>query len=194
MYKRQPQSLPSGTALGNLPSPYKAGEIFLGWYYDEELGQAVASSDRLTGSLTLYAKYEKAGEIQENGSARFTAAMDVDPGFTIAVKSAGSQNAEAVKALITAKNLSTDTEGDIVTVTGESGSYTISSADESGFEPGSAYKLTLNDDDLTFDGQPASVREYNFTVKREDEAMDLVLSDGLKYIPAEKISDVTRCV
>ena len=80
------------------PSPYKAGEIFLGWYYDEELGQAVASSDRLTGSLTLYAKYEKAGEIQENGSARFTAAMDVDPGFTIAVKSAGSQNAEAVKA------------------------------------------------------------------------------------------------
>ncbi len=187
-----PQSLPSGTALGNLPSPYKAGEIFLGWYYDEELGQAVASSDRLTGSLTLYAKYEKAGEIQENGSARFTAAMDVEPGFTIAVKSAGSQNAEAVKALITAKNLSTDTEGDIVTVTGESGSYTISSADESGFEPGSAYKLTLNDDDLTFDGQPASVREYNFTVKREDEAMDLVLSEGLRYIPAENISDVTE--
>lgn len=187
-----PQSLPSGTALGNLPSPYKAGEIFLGWYYDEELDQAVASSDRLTGSLTLYAKYEKAGEIQENGSARFTAAMDVEPGFTIAVKSAGIQSAEAVKDLITAKNLSTDTEGDIVTVTGESGNYTISSADESGFEPGSAYKLTLNDDDLTFDGQPASVREYNFTVKREDEAMDLVLSNGLKYIPAENISDVTE--
>ncbi|MCQ4838853.1 InlB B-repeat-containing protein [Neglectibacter timonensis] len=187
-----PQSLPSGTALGNLPSPYKAGEIFLGWYYDEELNQAVASSDRLTGSLTLYAKYEKAGEIQENGSARFTAAMDVEPGFTIAVKSAESQSAEAVKALITAKNLSTDTEGDIVTVKGENGSFTISSADKSGFEPGSAYKLTLNDDDLTFDGQPASVREYNFTVKREDEAMDLVLSEGLKYIPAGNISDVTE--
>ena len=42
--------------------------------------------------------------------------MDVEPCFTIAVKSAESQSAEAVKALITAKNLSTDTEGDIVTV------------------------------------------------------------------------------
>ena len=133
-----------------------------------------------------------AGEIQENGSARFTAAMDVEPGFTIAVKSAESQSAEAVKAPSRPKNLSTDTEGDIVTVKGENGSFTISSADKSGFEPGSAYKLTLNDDDLTFDGQPASVREYNFTVKREDEAMDLVLSEGLKYIPAGNISDVTE--
>lgn len=134
------------------------------------------------------------------------AAQDVDPGFSITVDSSDSSlDADAVAGMITATDLSTVYgNGDAVTgciqVSGSGGTYTItgihSAYDEhgtpvegAGFAPGHSYKIVLDDDCLTFAGQADSVREYDFTVARQEE-MDLELADGMVYIPAGEIDDI----
>ena len=58
-----------------------------------------------------------------------------------------------------------------------------------GFAPGHTYKIVLDDDRLTFAGQAESVREYDFTVIRQED-MNLELADGMVYIPAGEIDDI----
>lgn len=139
-----------------------------------------------------------------------TATMqDAPTDFTITIKSTNTaMTADEVKAAITAADLSIlDEDGKAVTdciqVSGENGTYTLSgqhadynSVDESGnpkqvsgFAPGHTYKITLNDDQLTFKDQGKSVREYDFTVARPED-MNLKLSDDMVYIPAGEIGDI----
>ena len=132
--------------------------------------------------------------------------QDVDPSFSIEVKSSDSSlTAQQVMGMITATDLSVvDENGDAVTgcirVSGSGGTYTItgvhSAYDEqgmpvegAGFAPGHTYKIVLDDDRLTFAGQAESVREYDFTVIRQED-MNLELADGMVYIPAGEIDDI----
>src|SRR5699024_10583624 len=112
--------------------------------------------------------------------------QDVDPSFSIEVKSSDSSlTVQQVMGMITATDLSVvDEDGDAVTgcirVSGSGGTYTItglhSAYDEqgmpmegAGFAPGHTYKIVLDDDRLTFAGQAESVREYDFTVIRQED-------------------------
>src|SRR5699024_9330563 len=132
--------------------------------------------------------------------------QDVDPSFSIEVKSSDSSlTVQQVMGMITATDLSAvDENGDAVTgcirVSGSGGTYTItgvhSAYDEqgmpvegAGFAPGHTYKIVLDDDRLTFAGQAESVREYDFTVIRQED-MNLELADGMVYIPAGEIDDI----
>ena len=132
--------------------------------------------------------------------------QDVDPSFSIEVKSSDSSlTADEVADRIIATDLSVvDENGDAVTgcvrVSGSGGTYTItgvhSAYDEqgmpmegAGFAPGHTYKIVLDDDRLTFAGQAESVREYDFTVIRQED-MNLELADGMVYIPAGEIDDI----
>ena len=132
--------------------------------------------------------------------------QDVDPSFSIEVKSSDSSlTADEVADRIIATDLSAvDENGDAVTgcirVSGSGGTYTItgvhSAYDEqgmpmegAGFAPGHTYKIVLDDDRLTFAGQAESVREYDFTVIRQED-MNLELADGMVYIPAGDIDHI----
>lgn len=149
-----------------------------------------------------------AGEVlytpDSSDNQTIAAQQDVATSFSITVISSNtSLTADQVKDLITATDLSTlDEDGSAVTgciqVSGGNGTYTITGtrpgyevngAPVPGFAPGHSYKIVLNDDRLTFDGQAASVREYDFTVARQEE-MNLELADGMKYIPAGEISNI----
>ena len=46
-----------GTAISTFPTPYWAEHIFVGWCYDAELKQPVASTDKVMGNMTLYANW-----------------------------------------------------------------------------------------------------------------------------------------
>ncbi len=127
------------------------------------------------------------------------AKLDVDTGFSITVKSSEAMTLEKVKAAITAVDTSDPTNTNVISVKdNDDGTYTItglkpSYTDEgktttaSGFAPGHAYKITLNNDALTFAGEKESVREYNFTVARE-ESLNVELRDDIVYIPASDVS------
>ena len=132
--------------------------------------------------------------------------QDVDPSFSIEVKSSDSSlTADQVADRIIATDLSVvDENGGAVTgcirVSGSGGTYTItgvhSAYDEqgmpvegAGFAPGHTYKIVLDDDRLTFAGQAESVREYDFTVIRQED-MNLELADGMVYIPAGDIDHI----
>lgn len=180
-----------GAALGVLPTPYKAGFLFQGWYYDSELTELASAADTASGPLTLYAAYEAAPEVTANNTPYYTTATDVAPGFQIHVVSTdGALTPEQVSRLITAKNLSGDDIAAGFSVTGGNGSYILSGG-EGGFEPGFTYRIILNDERLTFSGEESTIREYHFTVDRTDEALGLELEDGIRYIPMSSLSGTT---
>jgi len=54
---------------------------------------------------------------------------------------------------------------------------------------GSAYKITLENKNLFFEGQDESTREYVFTIKRE-EVVNVSLNANIKQIPLADISDL----
>ena len=60
-----------------------------------------------------------------------------------------------------------------------------------GFRPGGAYRIVLEDDALAFAGCEPSVREYHFTVAREEKD-GLELNPNMIYLPAESISQITE--
>lgn len=145
-------------------------------------------------------------EPESSGNQTTATQQDVDPSFSIEVKSSDSSlTADQVADRIIATDLSAvDENGDAVTgcirVSGSGGTYTItgvhSAYDEqgmpvegAGFAPGHTYKIVLDDDRLTFAGQAESVREYDFTVIRQED-MNLELADGMVYIPAGEIDDI----
>ena len=189
------KSLISGAFMSGLPVPFKAGHVFLGWCYDEALNELVAITDKISGSLTLYALYQEIDPTAAISSIPYVTELDVATGFEIIVNSINEGlNVNEVKAQITAKNLSKngDTESDknIVTITGSGGSYTISGTE--GFIPGHTYKITLDDAGLTFNGQDASIREFNFTVANANEGMSLSLVGGIKQVSSSRIGNVTQ--
>ena len=154
------------------------------------------------GASTEDLLYEPESSENQTTAAR----QDVDPSFSIEVKSSDSSlTADEVADRIIATDLSAvDENGDAVTgcirVSGSGGTYTItgvhSAYDEqgmpmegAGFAPGHTYKIVLDDDRLTFAGQAESVREYDFTVIRQED-MNLELADGMVYIPAGDIDHI----
>ena len=154
------------------------------------------------GASTEDLLYEPESSENQTTAAR----QDVDPSFSIEVKSSDSSlTADKVADRIIATDLSAvDENGDAVTgcirVSGSGGTYTItgvhSAYDEqgmpmegAGFAPGHTYKIVLDDDRLTFAGQAESVREYDFTVIRQED-MNLELADGMVYIPAGDIDHI----
>jgi len=180
---------PKGSMLRNLPIPYKGNEIFDGWYYDKNLENRVLESDVITRNLTLYAKYSAAAPLVEEETPAFASAVDQESGFTITVVSSELMTAEQVKSAITAKNISSPDQTNFIEVTGDGITFEIRGA--GGFEAGATYKLTLEDERLCFQGFGSSVRNFYFTIAKED-VMNLTLSRNMIYIPASEINSLTE--
>ena len=123
-------------------------------------------------------------------TSNFASAVDVSADFGIVVVSTEeTMSAEEVMSFTVAKDLtSPDTEtSDIIAVSGSNGTYTIKGV--GGFREGASYRISLNNDALSFKDQSETAREYNFTVFRE-EVQNLSMQSDIKYIPMDKISNI----
>ena len=59
-----------------------------------------------------------------------------------------------------------------------------------GWQPGASYKLTLKNDQLYFTGFDKTIREYDFTVYRE-ETKNVELNREIRYIHTRELSNLT---
>lgn len=183
-----PRYVAPGTQIGTLPVPYRPGDVFAGWFYDPELTRPAAAEDKVESSLSLYAGYEdQTGQVATQLNS-FTSSLAVEPDFAITVLSSDTTlTADAVKALITAKNLSDPYCADFITVTGTDGVYQITGTD--GFARGCTFRITLDDGRLCYMDQTQGVRDFNFTTAME-EVSNIRLDDSLTYIPVEELKNI----
>ena len=192
------RDVPKGYVLANLPNAYKEGYVFLSWYYDSECQKPVNAVDVVEGDLTLYAAFLQEDPLDFVETQNFVGEMDVNPNFTITVVSVDdTMTAEAVKAAISAEDLSDTEKTEHFYVTGSNGEYVLHGMSDNGtgmtegFAEGATYRITLNDSRLTFKNQPETAREYNFTTK-QDEVMNIQLKGDIIYIPAEALENITN--
>lgn len=191
------RSIRSGGKLNNLPTPYKANAIFIGWCYDKELTQLVSDTDTARKSTILYAKYEEMPPLNEEFMTPVARSIDTNKNFSAKVSAPTSMTLDEFKEAVTLKNLSSNENKDWFKITGGNGTFTISGvnylgvqgAQQPGFVEGSAYKITLEDNKLFFEGQDESAREYVFTIKRE-EIVNVSLNANMGQIPLTDISDL----
>jgi uncharacterized repeat protein (TIGR02543 family) len=199
------------TLLSALPASTQPSKVFLGWYYDEETLNPVTASDRLTRNITLYAKFADAAEVPEGGTPSYVTALDQQPGFSVAVKSANEPlpNIDFKFRNITDPNRTPENGGSAEDVNIEhvkvtnigNGVWTISAANSGGFTPGHTYQIELISEDVIFDDSAdafgnmkennplydaAQVRFFNFTIEKNG-TLNLKLNGSIKYIKAEEV-------
>ena len=188
----------SALSLDNLPTPSIAGKAFIGWYYDEGYSKAVLDGDPVSADLSLYAKMVDYKPTKGVETPTYTGATDVGPDFTITIKSSSSSDlTDKIKLIGTEQPTGTDdTSGDAILSVGSvtknsDGTYTVAPPKGS-WVKGGTYKVVLEDDSLTFEGEETSVREYHFTVEAGKSALDWHLKDDVKPIPADAVRAITQ--
>ena len=184
------QKLPAGTTLNDLPLAVRKSSTFVGWCYDWECTDYVGSEDRLLGDLTLYAAYTDMQLMESVTMDTYARAYDVATDFAIGITNTGDvlDNAE-ILAACKIKNVSDPSEEITLAVTrGEDNTCTVSNPN--GWQPGASYKLTLKNDQLYFTGFDKTIREYDFTVHRE-ETKNVELNREIRYIHTRELSNLT---
>ncbi|PNT92013.1 S-layer homology domain-containing protein [Clostridium thermosuccinogenes] len=169
------------------PDAYYAPYVM--WAVEKGITKGIGNNRFSPDSLLTYAKYSASAPLVESETPVFASALDQGTDFTITVVSSVFMTTDQVKNAITVKNISSPGQIDFIEVTGDGTTFEISGTN--GFEAGATYKLTLNDERLCFQGFEPSVRDYNFTIAKED-VMNLTLSRDMIYIPASEISDITE--
>ncbi len=158
-------SVKAGTPISELPTPTKAGAIFLGWYYNKELTQGVETGDTVTRNMTLYAKMAEGAEVQSIETPNYVTKTDVPAGsFTFGITGVNSitqtgDNRTLRFINVTGGNMDME--------------YTVSNTTVSAtLEAGQTYKVELLDEAAEFvlDGveQGASVRILNIRTAKPE--------------------------
>ena len=175
------RTVASGTAISTLPTPSRNGVVFLGWYYDDALTEAVESGDTVTKNITLYAKTAAGEEVQSIETPNYVT-KEIDAGkFTFDVTGVTLTDANKADVLkfinITGGNMDVD-----YSVSGTKVSATL--------EAGQTYKIELMDDSAGFklDGeeQSKSIRILNILTKKE-EVKNAELNKNIKQLAATEI-------
>lgn len=191
------RNIAEGDKLDNLPTPYKAGAIFVGWCYDKELEKLVSSSDEAVQSAILYAKWEETAPLTETEYIPVAISIDSDKNFTVGIISSEDMSIEKLRESIELKNLSSNENKEWFNITKSGNIFTVSGVNYSGelgaqmpgFVEGSAYKIILNNDALTFANEDVSARIYDFTIKRE-EIVNVGLDANVKDVSINDISNL----
>ena len=158
-----------GTRISELPTPTKAGAIFLGWYYNKELTQGAESGDTVTRDMTLYAKMAAGEEVQSIETPNYVTKTEVSAGeFTFKVKGADSFIQDGNERTLSFINITGGNVEVDYTVSGTTSKvYTVTAT----LEAGQTYKVELLDSAAEFvlDGeeQGSSVRILNILTEKQ---------------------------
>lgn len=186
----QDTQYPAGTFLSKLPTAIRENSTFIGWCYDEACTKYVDSEDRLLDNITLYASYTDNQPLETTTIATYARGVDEATDFIIRVTDfSESFTAVDVKSYFTISNVSDSSEEPVLTVTeGEGHTFTISN--QAGWKPGSSYRLELKNDSLYFTGFDKTIREYDFSIYK-DEVENVQLNQQMKYISINELQNLT---
>ena len=181
------KTYPAGTPISQLPTPVKAGMVFLGWYYDKALTKGAEAADTVDRSMTLYAKVAAGEEVSAIETPNYVTQDGVSAGkYTFALT--GVTNAtDAFKFVnITGGNMAVD-----CTVSGTSVTADL--------EAGQTYQVELTDDNARFalDGygaeQLAAIRYLNILTAK-GEVKNAQLNDSVQQVDVSKTEGLSDAV
>ena len=186
-----------GTPISELPTPTKAGAIFLGWFYDSDLTQGVETGDTVTRNMTLYAKMAAGEEVQSIETPNYVTKTDVAAGkFTFEITGVNSITQTGDNRTLRFINVTGGNVDVEYTVSGPTDSvYTVTAE----LEAGQTYKVELLDSAAEFvlDGeeQGASVRILNIlTAKAETKNAALTAEVKENQIPVSETTGLVDAV
>ncbi|MBQ9931249.1 MAG: S-layer homology domain-containing protein, partial [Firmicutes bacterium] len=172
------------TKITLLPTPYQENGVFLGWYYDAAMTNAVGNDDVIGKNMTLYAKMGQVTPVSEDATPNYITVTvpvsDVDS-YTFGIS---GYTEGCVESFIHVSNLNRSMD---FTVSG-----TTVRAD---YEEGQTYSVKLKDDSsavFVVNGEPqsASIRVLNI-ITEKGEVQNLTLDGDVKYLPAASVSNMT---
>lgn len=179
------KTYPAGTPISQLPTPVKAGMVFLGWYYDKALTKGAEAADTVDRSMTLYAKVAAGEEVSAIETPNYVTKDGVSAGkytFTLT----GVEDAkDAFKFVnITGGNMAVD-----CTVNGKSVTADL--------EAGQTYQVELTDDNARFvlDGaeQLAAIRYLNILTAK-NEVKNAKLNTSVQQVDVSKTEGLSDAV
>ena len=159
-----------GTLISELPTPTKAGAIFLGWFYNKELTRGVEIGDTVTRNTILYAKMAAGEEVQSIETPNYVTRADAPAGeFTFKITGVDSVIRDGDKQTLRFINVTGGNVDVEYTVSGPTDSvYTVTAE----LEAGQTYKVELLDNAAKFvldDGkQGESVRILNILTAKSE--------------------------
>ena len=91
----------------------------MSWYYDKDKKKLASGNDTIQKNTKLYADYIAQSPVEGVETVNFASALDVGKDFTIKIETSDAgMDAAAVKAAITATNLTDPKQKDIINVSG----------------------------------------------------------------------------
>lgn len=173
-----------GYKISGIPTPYKQGSIFLGWYYDAAMEDAVLIDDVVSRNMTLYAKMADAASVAEESTPNYvTVTVPADELETWSFRIVGYEEG-CIDEFIQVTKLNEDVD---YTVNGE-----VVTAP---YEAGQTYSVRLNELSgavfyVNNAQQPDSIDVLNI-ITEKGEVHNLELDNEMKYLPAGSISNMT---
>lgn len=168
------KTYPAGTPISQLPTPVKAGMVFLGWYYDKALTKGAEAADTVDRSMTLYAKVAAGEEVSAIETPNYVTKDKVPAGeYTFTLTGVTNDATGAFKFVnITGGNMAVDCKVSGTSVT-------------AALEAGQTYQVELTDDNARFvlDGaeQLAAIRYLNILTAK-NEVKNAKLNDDVKQV------------
>ena len=187
------KTVSKGTAISTLPTPIQTGVVFLGWYYDFDLTDAVEMGDTVTRNLTLDARTAAGEEVQSIETPNYITKTeeDADQPFTFDVVGVGSIIVDGEAPTLKFINV---TGGNMDVA------YTVNDSTVSAvLEAGQTYKVELLDDKaqykLTGDEEPQSVSiRYLNILTAKQRVKNAELNDSVKQIDVSTTSGLADSV
>lgn len=179
------KTYPAGTPISQLPTPVKAGMVFLGWYYDKALTKGAEAADTVDRSMTLYAKVAAGEEVSAIETPNYVTKDKVPAGkYTFALTGVTNATGAFKFVNITGGNMAVDCAVNGTSVTAN-------------LEAGQTYQVELTDDNARFvlDGaeQLAAIRYLNILTAK-NEVKNAKLNTSVQQVDVSKTDGLSDTV
>ena len=179
------KTYPAGTPISQLPTPVKAGMVFLGWYYDKALTKGAEAADTVDRSMTLYAKVAAGEEVSAIETPNYVTKDGVSAGeYTFTLTGVEDATGAFKFVNITGGNMAVDCKVNGTSVTAD-------------LEAGQTYQVELTDDNARFvlDGaeQLAAIRYLNILTAK-NEVKNAQLNDSVQQVDVSKTEGLSDAV
>lgn len=181
------KTYPAGTPISQLPTPVKAGMVFLGWYYDKALTKGAEAADTVDRSMTLYAKVAAGEEVSAIETPNYVTKDKVPAGkYTFTLTGVTKATGAFKFVNITGGNMAVDCKVNGTSVTAD-------------LEAGQTYQVELTDDKARFalDGygaeQLAAIRYLNILTAK-NEVKNAKLNTSVQQVDVSKTEGLSDAV